>query len=228
MLTPYDWQEGIGNRAQYIEAKLNQGTPVIAVSRAEGILLFTYRRSSRKLFEVYDRLGFGAIGQQADVEAIRTAAVEFTSREGYQRSEEDVTIQRVASAMSQPIKRAFADFSSAPFVARCLFAEVGDKPEKDSYYILDYTGDYQVYQGQAIVAGQSELETQLGEAVKTLDPKAKAETILKPLEKIWEKHFREHSDDRDNALDGLEPEAVLIERTLDKEDRFRWLTPEKI
>ena len=228
MLTPYDWQEGIGNRAQYIEAKLNQGTPVIAVSRPEGILLFTYRRSSRKLFEVYDRLGFGAIGQQADVEAIRTAAVEFTSREGYQRSEEDVTIQRVASAMSQPIKRAFADFSSAPFVARCLFAEVGDSPEKDSYYILDYTGDYQVYQGQAIVAGQSELETQLGEAVKTLDPKAKAENLLKSLEKIWEKQFREHSDGGDNALDGLEPEAVLIERTLDKEDRFRWLTPEKI
>ncbi len=41
MLTPYDWQEGIGNRAQYIEGKLAQGSPVLAISRPEGVLFFT-------------------------------------------------------------------------------------------------------------------------------------------------------------------------------------------
>jgi proteasome alpha subunit len=86
MITPYDWQEGIGNRAQYIEGKLAAGAPVVALAVADGILLVTYKRQTRKLFEVYDRLTFAAIGQQSDVEAIRIAAVDFASREGYQRS----------------------------------------------------------------------------------------------------------------------------------------------
>jgi proteasome alpha subunit len=86
MYTPYDWQEGIGHRAQYIEAKLAQGAPVIGVSLDAGILFFTFRRQGRKLFEIYDRLIFGALGQQSDVESVRLAALEFCSREGFNRS----------------------------------------------------------------------------------------------------------------------------------------------
>src|SRR3569832_1464768 len=127
MFTPYDWQEGIGNRAQYIEAKLAQGAPVVAVSLEDGILVFTYRRQARKIYEVYDRLIFAGIGQQSDVEALRMAAVDFAS-------EEDVTIQRVATALSAPLKIAFSDFSTSPLVARSLFAEVGPSIEDDLYY----------------------------------------------------------------------------------------------
>src|SRR3569832_1637489 len=76
VFTPYDWQEGIGNRAQYIEGKLAQGLPVLALSLAEGILLFTYRRQARKIYEIYDRLIFAGVGQQSDVEALRIAAVD--------------------------------------------------------------------------------------------------------------------------------------------------------
>src|SRR3954462_3208733 len=124
MYTPYDWQESIGNRASYIEGKLSQGAPAMAVSLDAGILVFTYRSQAQKIYEIYDRLIFAAIGQQSDIEALRTAAVEFTHQEGYNRSEQDVTIQRVASAMSTPLKRSFGDFSTAPFVARGLFGEV--------------------------------------------------------------------------------------------------------
>ena len=125
MYTPYDWQEGIGNRAQYIEGKLAAGSPVLAVSLPEGILVYTFRRQARKIFEIYDRLIFAAVGQQSDVESIRGSALDFASREGYNRSEEDVTIQRVATGISVPIKKAFGDFGTAPLVVRCLFAEVG-------------------------------------------------------------------------------------------------------
>jgi len=61
MITPYDWQEGIGNRAQYIEGKLKLGSPVLAVSIEAGIVAFTMRRQTRKIFEVYDRLLFSAV-----------------------------------------------------------------------------------------------------------------------------------------------------------------------
>lgn len=79
------------------------------------------------------------------------AAIDFAHQEGFQRSEEDVTIQRIVMAMSQPLKRAFGDFNSAPFVARALFAEVGDAAAEDKYYILDYDGDFSVRERWAIL-----------------------------------------------------------------------------
>src|SRR5438045_7336419 len=159
VFTPYDWQESMGNRASYIEAKLSQGSPAMAVSLKAGILVLTYRRQARKIYEIYDRLIFAAIGQQSDVESLRTAAVEFNHQEGYNRSEQDVTIQRVASALSSPLKKAFADFNTAPVVARVLFAEVNQAVADDLYYALDYDGDYSIYKQTAVLAG-SESQSQ--------------------------------------------------------------------
>jgi len=223
MITPYDWQESIGARAQYIEAKLSQGSPVFGLSLKPGVLLFSFRRTSQKLFEIYDRLGFGALGQQSDVEAIRTGAVEFASREGYQRSEQDVTIQRVASSISQPIKRAFADFSTAPFVARCLFAEVNEKPEEDLFYKIDYTGDYEASKEIVVVAGDAEMETRLHKELAGLDRTSEPEALLEALEKMWHDAVHETVPDADETIESLKPEAVLIERSEAKEDRFRWI-----
>jgi len=226
MFTPYDWQEGIGNRAQYIEGKLAQGAPVLAVSLEAGILVFTFRRQSRKIYEIYDRLIYAGIGQQSDVDAMRMAALEFASREGYTRSEEDVTIQRVATAMSAPLKRAFSDFGAAPIIARSLFAEVGPRPEEDIYYTLDYDGDYALSRRRAAIAGTleagAEIEKQL-DSFNVQDPVAAAEA-LRP---IWLKSIDpEGHKPETELLTGLKPEAVLLERTDLRENRFRVLYPE--
>ena len=222
MFTPYDWQEGIGNRAQYIESKLGQGVPVLAVSLAEGILVFTYRRQARKIYEVYDRLIFAGIGQQSDVEALRVAAVDFAHQEGYNRSEQDVTIQRVATALSAPLKKAFADFQSAPLVARSLFAEVGPSPEEDTYYILDYDGDYAIRRGHAVLAGS---DTQLAAYEGKLEPLAakKPEQAVEQLREIWQSGVESEERPLSELLEALTPEAVLLERQDLRENRFRVL-----
>ncbi len=222
MLTPYDWQEGIGNRAQYIEGKLAQGSPVLAISRPEGVLFFTYRRQTRKIYEIYDRLIFAGTGQQSDVDAIRNAALEFASREGFQRSEEDVTIQRVVTAMSAPLKRAFGDFGSAPAVARSLFAEVGETPEEDIYYVLDYDGDYAVSKGRAAVAGTLDVGDRLDQALAEIgegDLTATVE-VLKPL---WIKAVDPDGEKGDAVTESLTLEVALMDRRPGRENRFRLL-----
>ena len=106
-----------------------------------------------------------AIGQQSDVESLRVAAIDFAHREGYQRSEQDVTIQRIVTAMSQPIKDAFANFASAPWIGKAMFMEVGETAEEDRYYCIDYDGDYCTERYRNCLAGKSEdanaIETQL-------------------------------------------------------------------
>lgn len=220
MITPYDWQEGIGNRAQYIEGKLKQGSPVLAVSLEAGILIYTRRRQSRKIFEVYDRLAFSAIGQQSDVEALRSAAVEFAHQEGYNRSEQDVTIQRVVTALSGPVKKAFGDFSASPLVARSLFVEVNETPRDDLFYVLDYDGDYSRLQGAAAVGGTHELGDRalgfLQEVVAGTEPIEAA----KRLAEIWSSAL---NPDDDEPTKDLVAEALLLERSNAREDRFRLL-----
>jgi proteasome alpha subunit len=227
VITPYDWQEGIGNRAQYIEGKLEAGSPVAALSLADGILLVTYRRQTRKLFEIYDRIAFAGIGQQSDVEAIRIAAVDFASREGYQRSEQDVTIQRIASAVSSPIKRAFGDFSSAPFVVRSLFAEVNETPDADLFYTVDYTGDYSVSRSHAVIAGDEAILASLADGLSELDHAKFAADLLDTILEIWQSAITPEEGTREDAIKGLKPEALLMERSDVRVDRFRRLTPEE-
>lgn len=225
MLTPYDWQEGIGNRAQYIEGKLAQGAPVLAVSRPEGILLFTYRRQVRKIYEIYDRLVYSGIGNQSDVESIRNAALEFASREGFQRSEDDVTIQRVVAAISTPIKRAFADFSSAPASARSLFAEVGERPEDDLFYILDYDGDYSVTKGNAAIAGTFEAGDSLERALGELSPEGDLDATIEALVPLWTRAV-DPEGEKGDATEGLTLEVALMDRRPNRENRFRLLRGE--
>ncbi|MBX7135728.1 MAG: hypothetical protein K1X67_23925 [Fimbriimonadaceae bacterium] len=225
MLSPYDWQEGIGHRAQYVESRLASGAPVLVLSIEEGIVAFTVRRQARKLFEIYDRLLYSAIGQQSDVESLRVAAIDFTHQEGYQRSEEDVTIQRVVAALSNPLKRAFADFNTVPFVARSLFAEVEDDAEKDSYYILDYDGDYSVRQGAAYLVGSEEGAAEIKKAFAELDrTKLTVKAALAALKPIWAKAMDPTGEKDFEALtENLTPEATLLERHPKGENRFRVL-----
>ncbi len=223
MLTPYDWQEGIGNRAQYIEGKLAQGAPVLALSRPEGILLFTYRRQSRKIYEIYDRLVFSGVGQQSDVDAIRNAALEFASKEGFSRSEDDVTIQRVVTAMSTPLKRAFGDFGSSPLVVRSLFAEVGETPEDDLYYVLDYDGDYSLAKGRAAVAGSLEIGDSLDRALADLAADGDLDATVEALKPVWNRAVDADGDQGEDVTKGLTLEVALMDRRPGRVNRFRLL-----
>lgn len=228
MFTPYDWQEGIGNRAQYIEGKLSQGSPVLAVSLDAGILVFTFRRQARKIYEIYDRLIFAGVGQQSDVEAIRSAALEFASREGYNRSEEDVTIQRVASAMSAPLKKAFSDFGASPLVARSLFGEVNATPEDDVFYTLDYDGEFAPFRRAAVVAGTQEAADRLRSRLLGVDRAVEPTQAIETLREIWlSANDSAEAPPAEEQLRDLSPEAILLERSTAREDRFRVLLREE-
>lgn len=169
MVTPYDWQENVGHRARFVESRLEGGVPVAAASIPEGILVATFRYQSSKVYEIYDRLIYSAIGTQSDIETVRVAAVEFCHTEGYRRSEDDVTIQRLATHLSQPIKQAFGDMRTSPMVVRAMFGEIGDEIAHDKFFAIDYDGDYSVYKEFFFLAGSREAGETMGKAVEGFD-----------------------------------------------------------
>jgi proteasome alpha subunit len=138
---PYRWVEAVANRREYIETQLASGNPIAAVGFRDGILFLTVGRTGQKIFEVYNRIAMGAIGHPGDIERLRMAAIEVASTEGFTRSAADVSLRRLAHySLSPALKSAFEQIYGAPYLARLLFAEVGQKPEEDLFLRMEYDG----------------------------------------------------------------------------------------
>jgi proteasome alpha subunit len=138
---PYRWVEAISNRREYIENELATGSPTVGISFSDGILLLTFGRDRRKIFEIYDRIALGAIGHPGDIERLRMMAIELASTEGFTRSAADVSLRRMATySFSPALKQAFEQIYGAPYLARILFAEVGESQASDLFIRLDYDG----------------------------------------------------------------------------------------
>lgn len=138
---PYRWVEAVANRREYIETQLATGSPIAAVTCRQGILFVTLGRTRQKVFEIYDRIAMGAIGHPGDIERLRMAAIELASTEGFTRSAADVSLRRLAYySLSPLLKTAFEHIYAAPYLARMLFAEIGDTADEDLFLRIEYDG----------------------------------------------------------------------------------------
>lgn len=236
--SPYDWNQAIRHRSEYIEERLRDGSPVAGLGFPGGILLLTVRRSQRKVFEIYDRLMFAGIGNQSDLETFRLAAIDFAHREGFSRSPDDVTAHRlVGMGISPVIKRQFGDPFASPFVLRAIYAELANRREDDLLFTLGYDGEYISSASAAAVAGTRAAEERMldllqreGERVETTE-----QAVRLALE-AWGtgRQTRRGGEDeegegpdlaatlRDELARGT-VEAALLERHTSRESRFRLL-----
>ena len=139
---PYRWVEAIANRREYIEAQLAPGSPIAALGYRDGILFLTMSQTRQKIFEIYDRIAMGAIGHPGDIERLRMVAIESASTEGFTRSATDVSLRRLVHYSLSPVmKAAFEQVYGAPYLARMLFAEIGERPEEDLFVRVEYDGE---------------------------------------------------------------------------------------
>src|SRR4029078_13099890 len=139
---PYRWVEAIANRREYIEAQLAPGSPIAALGYRDGILFLTVGQTRQKIFEIYDRIAMGAIGHPGDIERLRMAAIELASTEGFTRSATEVSLRRLVHySLSPVLKSAFEQVYGPPYLARMLFAEIGERPEEDLFVRVEYDGE---------------------------------------------------------------------------------------
>ncbi|OGF53982.1 MAG: hypothetical protein A2Z21_05195 [Candidatus Fraserbacteria bacterium RBG_16_55_9] len=180
--TPYDWQQTLRQKADYVEDRLRGGSPVVGLSCQAGALLLTTRRTQRKIYEIYDRLAFAGLGNPSDLETVRQLSVDFAHAEGFQRSPDDVSIQRVVGlAISPALKRSFSDPFRTPLVLRALFVQVGDQPNNDLFFALNYDGEFLLQHQHAVAAGTEFAEQQMRRILTERETKRKPKNAL-PLE----------------------------------------------
>lgn len=242
MYSPFDFNQTIANRAEYVEDRLKGGTPVVGLSYDGGVLLLTVRRAGRKIFEIYDQLIMGALGNQADVEAVRLAAIDFAHQEGFTRSPDDVSIQRlIGFAISPPLKRAFGDPMTTPNVMRAVFAEVGKTAARDHFFALNYDGEFRALQKAAAVgssdAGGDAMLDYLAEKLSGDNPPTLNDALQLAADAlrhgmtspVGEDEGDEPGDPLAEMLrEGGELEAAVLERNTPRESKFRLLRADEL
>ncbi len=153
---PYRWTEAVGNRRDYVDAQLAQGSPVVALAYRDGVVSVTFQRGIPKLYEIYDRIALGGMGHPADLESLRAAALDMAHVEGFNRSPADVTAMRLVKYGLAPlVKRAYEELFRAPLIARVLLVQVGARWGQDVLMTLDYDGSFEESPGRAALAPSS-------------------------------------------------------------------------
>lgn len=245
----FDANEADRSRREYVDRELSEGSPIVGVSYNDGLLLLSVRKTQRKVFEVYDRLIFSAIGRQADIEAIRVGAINFAHQEGFDLSPDDVTAQRVVGfQLSPPLKRLFGDQWNMPAVFRGLFGELGHTPQDDLFFTLNYDGEFSQSHWFAAVAGTQEAEDRMSLWLMGVTAETTRDQALDRALKAWavgamqtrRRKVAEDEDDENPLRDIDEAEQLagflreelktsqvevgLLERFTNRESKFRLLS----
>jgi len=248
---PYRWVEAIANRREYVEAQLAPGNPIAALGYRDGILFLTVGQTRQKIFEIYDRIVMGAIGHPGDIERLRVAAIELASTEGFTRSATDVSLRRLVHYSLSPVmKSAFEQVYGPPYLARMLFAEVGQRPEEDLFLRVEYDGEIangatyaQARQDFAALSGTQQSREQMEAFLATQHVQdANLETVLNSALDAWSiGHMTLQTDDakepleraavrkhRQEQLGSAGIEAALLERDASRAIRYRSLSDKEL
>ncbi|WP_138732123.1 proteasome subunit alpha [Modestobacter excelsi] len=144
------------DRSEYARKGISRGRSVAVLTYADGVLFIAENPSStlHKVSELYDRIGFAAVGRYSEFEGLRVAGIRLADVRGYSYNRRDVTGRVIANAYAQTLGEVFTQ-QMKPFEVELCVAEVGDTPESDQLYRLTFDGsivdepDFVVMGGQA-------------------------------------------------------------------------------
>ncbi|HEX7305168.1 proteasome subunit alpha [Lentzea sp.] len=141
------------DRSEYARKGIARGRSVIVLKYADGILFVAENPSStlHKVSEIYDRIGFAAVGRYSEFENLRQAGIRFADVRGYQNDPRDVTSRSLANVYATTLGTYFTE-QIKPFEVEICVAEVGDTAAADTLYRLTYDGSI-VDEPQYIVMG---------------------------------------------------------------------------
>jgi proteasome alpha subunit len=129
------------DRSEYARKGIARGRSVVVMRYADGILLVAESISPalHKVSEIYDRIGFAAVGRYNEFESLRVLGIRHADLRGYSYDRRDVTARSLANAYSQTLGAIFTE-QQKPYEVEICVAEVGTTPEQDQIYRLSYDG----------------------------------------------------------------------------------------
>lgn len=147
----------IKDKADYARKGIARGRSVVVVQYDDGILFVAENpsRSLHKVAEIYDRIGFAAVGKYNEFENLRVAGVRLADMRGYAYDRRDVTGRSLANAYAQTLGSIFTE-TTKPYEVELVVAEVGQTAAQDEIYRLTFDGSVADEHGFLAMGGQAD------------------------------------------------------------------------
>jgi proteasome alpha subunit len=145
------------DRSEFARKNISRGRNTVVLSYAEGVLFVAENLSTtlHKISELYDRIGFAAVGRYNEFENLRAAGVRMADLRGYAYDRRDVKPRPLAKAYAQTLGAIFTE-QTKPFEVEICVAGVAGKPEDDELYRLTYDGSINDMPGYLVMGGQAD------------------------------------------------------------------------
>lgn len=151
-------EQQMKDRADFARKGIARGRSVVVLHYADGIVFVAENRSRalHKVSEIYDRIGFAAVGRYNEFENLRIAGIRHADLRGYSYDRRDVTGRGLANAYAQLLGTIFSSGGEKPYEVELIVAELGTTPAEDQIYRLTYDGSVQDEQNLAVMGGSAE------------------------------------------------------------------------
>jgi len=149
--------QAMRDKAEYARQGIARGRSCVTLEYQGGILMMAPNpsRALHKISELYDRIGFAAVGRYNEYENLRKAGVTYADITGYQFDRHDVTARAIANYYAQNLGTIFTE-SLKPWEVEIVVAEVGERPDGDQIYRITFDGSVTDEPGFVAFGGQAE------------------------------------------------------------------------
>jgi proteasome alpha subunit len=147
----------IADKAEFARKGIARGRSVIVASASDAVYFVADNpsRALHKIGEIYDRIGFAAVGRYNEFENLRVAGVRLADTRGYSYDRADVTVRTIANAYAQTLGSIFIE-AAKPFEVEIAVAQVGATPDQDQLYRISFDGSVHDQAGFICMGGDSE------------------------------------------------------------------------
>lgn len=207
------------DRADFARKGIARGRSVAVIQYADGVLFVSENPSQalHKISEIYDRIGFAAVGRYNEFENLRIAGVRLADMRGYSYDRRDVTGRGLANAYAQTLGAIFSSGGEKPYEVEIFVAEVGDDASGDQIFRLTFDGQVADEQGFAVMGGAADVvTTYLGEHYQP--GLTRDEAIKLAVSALG------HSDADDRVIPVEDLEVAVLDRTRSLARKFKRLS----
>lgn len=196
------------DKADFARKGIARGRSVV-VMQYDGGIVFVAENPSRalhKISELYDRIGFAAVGKYNEFESLRVAGVRLADMRGYSYDRSDVTGRSLANAYAQTLGTIFTE-TAKPFEVEIVVAEVGRDAADDQLYRLMFDGSVADERGYVAMGGSAE-PISSGLAGSWREGMALGECIREAVRLLGE-----HGDEQPRQLTSSQLEVAVLDRS---------------
>ncbi|MGY4712122.1 proteasome subunit alpha [Mycolicibacterium sp. CBM1] len=136
-------EQAMRERSELARKGIARGRSVVVLAYDSGVLFVAENpsRSLQKVSELYDRVGFAAVGRFNEFDNLRRGGIQFADTRGYAYDRRDVTGRQLANVYAQTLGTIFTE-QAKPYEVELCVAEVAHHGETKppELYRITYDG----------------------------------------------------------------------------------------